>query len=94
MRDTETATFAFPSGGGFSNAFVRREFQHKAVANYLEHFVPRYGPSVFNRSGRAYPDVSANGYVIVAVDFDMCRWSDPSVQVPNRGRGGPELHQS
>ena len=52
---------AFPSGGGFSNAFAMPSFQAAAVNNYVTNFAPAYGPTVFNRSGRAYPDVSANG---------------------------------
>ncbi len=64
VYDVETATFEFFSGGGFSNVFPRPHFQKAAVTNYLKHFAPPYGPDVFNRSGRAFPDVSANGYVI------------------------------
>ena len=61
VDDPETATTAFPSGGGFSNTFPVPSFQRKAVSNYLAHFAPTYGPDIYNRSGRAYPDIAANG---------------------------------
>lgn len=48
------------SGGGFSNIFPRPSYQDDAVFNYLDNFAPEYGQEVYNRSGRAYPDVSAN----------------------------------
>ena len=55
------ATTQFPSGAGFSNNFPRPAWQAAAVTNYLDNFAPDYPASVFNRSGRAYPDVAANG---------------------------------
>ena len=61
VDDPETATTAFPSGAGFSNTFAMPSFQEAAVNNYVANFAPAYGPTVFNRTGRAYPDVSANG---------------------------------
>ncbi|TBU33346.1 subtilisin-like protein [Dichomitus squalens] len=83
VQDTETATFAFPSGGGFSNAFVRPRFQNGAVTNYLKHFAPPYGSSVFNRSGRAYPDVSANGWpTVVAVAGNFTLTGGTSASAP------------
>ncbi|KAJ7212411.1 subtilisin-like protein [Mycena haematopus] len=64
----EESTTDFPSGGGFSNNFPRPAWQDSAVQNYLDNFVPDYNASVFNRSGRAYPDVSANGYPLVIAE--------------------------
>ncbi|KAH9912155.1 subtilisin-like protein [Epithele typhae] len=62
VRDPESAVFQrFPSGGGFSNVFPVPSFQKAAVANYLAHHVPSLPAGVFNASGRAFPDVSANG---------------------------------
>lgn len=62
VTDRESAVFQrFPSGGGFSNVFPRADFQKDAVAGYLEKFSPGYAPDLFNASGRAFPDVSANG---------------------------------
>ncbi|KAJ6494306.1 subtilisin-like protein [Mycena sanguinolenta] len=62
---TEESTTVFPSGGGFSNNFARPDWQQGAVQNYLDNFAPNYAPSIFNRSGRAYPDVAANGWPLV-----------------------------
>jgi len=64
----EESTTDFPSGGGFSNNFVRPAWQDRAVQNYLDNFAPDYAPSVFNRSGRAYPDVAANGWPLVIAE--------------------------
>ena len=61
VSDPEIATTAFGSGGGFSNNFPRPSWQDDAVTNYLTNFAPNYADNIFNRSGRAYPDVAANG---------------------------------
>ncbi|EJF64894.1 subtilisin-like protein [Dichomitus squalens LYAD-421 SS1] len=68
VNDPEEATTAFPSGGGFSNVFAQPRFQRTQVSNYLAKFAPDYAPDIFNRSGRAYPDVAANGFPIVIAD--------------------------
>ncbi|KAJ6483985.1 subtilisin-like protein [Mycena sanguinolenta] len=64
----EQSTTDFPSGGGFSNNFARPAWQDAAVQNYLDNFVPDYAASVFNRSGRAYPDVASNGWPLVIAE--------------------------
>lgn len=67
----------FASGGGFSNYFTPASFQADAVAEYLKKDLPfqslpyyevnadatNIGENggVYNRIGRGYPDVSANG---------------------------------
>ncbi|KAF7346770.1 Subtilisin-like protein [Mycena sanguinolenta] len=56
--------FSLPEGG-FSNNFARPDWQQGAVQNYLDNFAPKYASSIFNRSGRAYPDVAANGWPLV-----------------------------
>ncbi|KAH9886275.1 subtilisin-like protein [Cubamyces lactineus] len=62
VTDPESAVFQrFPSGGGFSNVFPRANFQEAAVANYLKKYPPGYPSNIWNASGRAFPDVSANG---------------------------------
>lgn len=50
------------SGGGFSNVFVSPSYQQSAVEGYLTNYPPPYSSSVYNASGRGYPDLSANGY--------------------------------
>ncbi|KAI8980197.1 subtilisin-like protein [Trametes punicea] len=61
VQDPETSPFQFASGGGFSNVFPRPHFQNRHVENYLQQLGDRVDPSLFNRTGRAIPDVAANG---------------------------------
>lgn len=54
------------TGGGFSNYTTRPSYQDAAVLNYLNHHGVLLPPlSLFNSSGRAYPDVSAVGHNLV-----------------------------
>lgn len=55
------------SGGGFSDVFPSPSYQYNAVSNYLKSHAPKYGASVFNSSGRGYPDVSALGLNLATV---------------------------
>lgn len=68
----EVATTSFPSGGGFSNIYKRPDYQNEAVEHYFKHFNPPYkyyesvdnssfaaNGGVYNRIGRAMPDISA-----------------------------------
>lgn len=57
----------FYSGGGFSNIFEQPSYQAKAVNHYLKKYAPAYGDSVFNKSGRGFPDVSALGRNLTTV---------------------------
>ena len=54
------------SGGGFSNVFAPPSYQQTAVEDYLTNYPPPYSSSIFNASGRGYPDLSANGYAILS----------------------------
>ncbi|KAI0635946.1 subtilisin-like protein [Trametes polyzona] len=67
VHDPESATSLFGSGGGFSNVFPRPSFQHRHVERYLRRLGGRVDPALFNRTGRAIPDVAANGLPTVAV---------------------------
>ncbi|KAJ3796567.1 subtilisin-like protein [Lentinula aff. detonsa] len=49
------------SAGGFSNYFDQPSWQQKAVATYLDAIGDDLYKGRFNRSGRGYPDVSAQG---------------------------------
>ena len=60
----EEAVNEFKSGGGFSNFFARPSFQDAVVQSYINSFTGNLSATAFNRSGRAYPDVSANGSVL------------------------------
>jgi tripeptidyl-peptidase I len=52
---------------GFSNIFEAPSYQSAAVKGYLEKYAPKYGDSVFNSSGRGFPDVSALGLSLATV---------------------------
>lgn len=84
--DTEVATESFSSGGGFSNIYKTPSYQLKAVQQYLTKYPPAFSSystsrgqitqngGVYNRNGRAYPDLSAvgdNGLVVVGGDFGL-----------------------
>jgi len=51
----------FASGSGFSNYFARPQWQSTAVERYLETIGTQH-EGFYNSSGRAYPDLSAQGY--------------------------------
>ncbi|KAJ3480478.1 hypothetical protein NLG97_g8059 [Lecanicillium saksenae] len=73
--DTETATMeVFSSGGGFSNVMAAPDYQKSALETYFSTHDPGYATynttdnptakgvtGVYNRIGRGYPDVAANG---------------------------------
>ena len=68
MNDPEEAVepfnqFFFSSGGGFSNVFARPSYQASAVSAFLQtgNLPPAQN---FNSTGRAFPDVAANGWNI------------------------------
>jgi len=48
------------SGGGFSNYFATPSYQANATAAYLSAFGTTY-TGLYNKTGRGYPDVSAQG---------------------------------
>ncbi|TVY20310.1 Tripeptidyl-peptidase SED2 [Lachnellula arida] len=59
----------FVSGGGFSRYFPRPAYQdvHGVVESYLSRLGADTYTSLYNRQGRAYPDVAAQGYRRVIV---------------------------
>lgn len=56
------------SGGGFSNYFARPKYQDDAVKAYLAKHGQEWAP-YFNASGRAFPDVAAQG-----TNFTIIYW--------------------
>ena len=68
--DPDTSLLDYSSGGGFSDVFARPKWQVDAVGSYLRHHDPGYAPTVFNRSGRAFPDVAAMGLNLTTVYLD------------------------
>ncbi|GLB34137.1 putative protein CC1G_01435 Coprinopsis cinerea okayama7 130 [Lyophyllum shimeji] len=55
----EVAVSRFFSGGGFSDYFARPAYQQRVVEQYLAALPEGTYNGLFNRAGRAYPDVSA-----------------------------------
>jgi tripeptidyl-peptidase I len=59
------------SGGGFSNYWAAPSYQDSTLANYFTNTPPPYdnltiyGTPYYNKSGRGYPDVAANGLNIL-----------------------------
>ncbi|GAP88031.1 putative subtilisin-like protein [Rosellinia necatrix] len=60
---------AYYSGGGFSNYFPVPSYQASAVGHFMKNYAPRYGPNVYNDTGRArgFPDVAAIGLNVATV---------------------------
>lgn len=56
------------SGGGFSNYFSRPAYQDAAVNTYLTKYADPAYTKYFNVSGRAYPDVSAQGVAFHTIE--------------------------
>lgn len=74
IKDGERAVDRFGSGGGFSEVFPAPAYQMNAVQNYLKQYAPKsYGPKVFNRKGRGFPDVAASGDRVALVSDGKIR---------------------
>ncbi|KAG8529959.1 uncharacterized protein KY384_005440 [Bacidia gigantensis] len=58
----------FASGGGFSNYFGRPKYQDvgTVVMNYIDGLAGKFD-GLYNKSGRAYPDISAQGQHYVTI---------------------------
>jgi tripeptidyl-peptidase-1 len=79
----EIATTEFFSSGGFSNIYAAPEWQKSAIDKYFDENPTPYkfynttdskdigaGGGIFNRGGRGFPDIAANGWNVVTIDFD------------------------
>ncbi|KAH9053814.1 subtilisin-like protein [Lactarius vividus] len=51
------------SGGGFSEYFVRPEYQHRAVSTFLDNLGQQYS-GLYNPDGRGIPDIAAQAMTI------------------------------
>ncbi|KAF8321006.1 peptidase S8/S53 domain-containing protein [Cantharellus anzutake] len=70
------------SGGGFSDYFPRPWYQHRAVPRYLKTLGSTY-EGLFNKNGRAYPDVAAQGYrYLIVYQGKVIRVSGTSASTP------------
>jgi tripeptidyl-peptidase-1 len=56
----EVAVSRFASGAGFSNYFPQPAYQASTVNAYIKSLNGEYN-GLYNKSGRAYPDVAAQG---------------------------------
>jgi tripeptidyl-peptidase-1 len=89
----------FATGGGFSNYFTPPSYQAKAVADYLSEDLPfqslpyyevnadvtniGQNGGVYNRLGRGYPDVSANGaFLLVYNNLTLFTFFGTSLSSP------------
>jgi tripeptidyl-peptidase-1 len=95
---TEVPTSRFPSGGGFSNVFSRPAWQDAHVTGYLNSTTLPFdgyegggvnyssvnlGVGRYNKLGRAYPDVAANGdNFVVSTGGDLVRIGGTSASCP------------
>ncbi|RHZ61276.1 Tripeptidyl-peptidase sed1 [Aspergillus turcosus] len=83
-KDEEVAVTSFASGGGFSNIYERPDYQQQAVETYFSRADPGYpyyesvdnssfadNGGIYNRIGRAYPDVAAIGDNVVIFNQGM-----------------------
>ncbi len=85
----------FSSSGGFSNYFPQPEYQKAAVEQYFDRHSPPYPyysefqvdfnttTGLYNRIGRAYPDVASNGaYMPTFVNGELNQFFGTSLAAP------------
>ena len=69
-QNPEVAAFdprnGFVSGGGFSNYFTRPSYQEPLVTDYVGSLGDIY-PGLFNKNGRGYPDIAAQGQSFITI---------------------------
>ncbi|KAK3075295.1 hypothetical protein LTR53_001496 [Teratosphaeriaceae sp. CCFEE 6253] len=91
------AYHTFSSSGGFSNVFESPSYQSRAVSTWFAQHDPGYPTYVananltnigsdggrYNRAGRAYPDVSANGaYMPIYINGAVAKFFGSSLSAP------------
>lgn len=96
QSDAEVAVTRFPSGGGFSNIYATTAYQKHAVQKYFDIAQPPYpyysgvdnssfgaNGGIYNRGGRAYPDVAAIGdNVVIFAQGKAARIGGTSASAP------------
>lgn len=75
----------FSSGGGFSNYFGRPSYQDAAVTSYIQGLGTSVPANMYNASGRAYPDVAAQGQQYVVV------WNGQNIQLDGTSASTPAM---
>jgi tripeptidyl-peptidase-1 len=74
----------FASGGGYSNYFPRPDYQAKAVSAYTAKLGDTF-KNMYNQSGRAYPDIAAQGQSYVVV------WNGRNIQLDGTSASTPTM---
>ncbi|KIW05707.1 uncharacterized protein PV09_03567 [Verruconis gallopava] len=74
----------YASGGGFSNYFSRPAWQDSVVSAYMKGLTSNeVDPAMYNHSGRAYPDLAANGqHYSIVYDQKFIRVDGTSASSP------------
>jgi tripeptidyl-peptidase I len=72
----------FTSGAGFSNYFAQPSWQSKAVNGYIASLNGEYD-GLYNKSGRAYPDIAALGQIFAVV------WNGSVIRVDGTSASSP-----
>lgn len=72
----------FASGSGFSNYFIRPRYQDKIVPPYIASLNGLYD-GLYNKNGRAYPDISAQGRAYAVV------WNGTNIQLDGTSAASP-----
>jgi len=76
----------YASGGGFSNYFARPTWQDTIVSQYVANLTSQeVEPLMFNKSGRAYPDLAANGQQYAVI------WAGRTIAVDGTSASSPAM---
>jgi tripeptidyl-peptidase-1 len=77
---------SYASGGGFSNYFSRPAWQESVVNDYMTSLTANeVDPNMYNHSGRAYPDLAANGQQYSVV------WNQRFIHVDGTSASSPTM---
>ncbi|KAG8630161.1 hypothetical protein KVT40_001780 [Elsinoe batatas] len=78
----ETAVTRFASGAGFSNYFAQPAYQASTVNKYIKSLNGLYD-GLYNKKGRAYPDISAQGnFDVIIYAGNITRVGGTSASTP------------
>lgn len=80
-RYVEPEQAVYFSSGGFSDRWTRPSYQDDAVKGYLEILGKKQWKNLYNRKGRGFPDVSAQGlaYRVVEQNYTTGAFYEKSV---------------
>ncbi|KAF2426239.1 subtilisin-like protein [Tothia fuscella] len=76
----------YASGGGFSNYFTQPTWQKDIVNQYVSQLTrEEVDPNMFNKTGRAYPDLAANGQQYAVI------WNGRTIAVDGTSASSPTM---